>query len=209
MSRRAKRSDPFDAEISRYTNKCVVIIVPEPKRVANLEKHGIDLARFEAEFSWDRYLAVSTRPSRTGRARDRYLGTMGGRVVVAIVSPLGSEALAIISIRPAGTRERRPMTSKVDWSKAASLPADELDRALEEDLDEVDDNPEMTEADLVALEPGRRRPGQRGPGRRPAKVLLALRVDPAALEAWRATGPGWQRRIGDLLLREAPRRDVA
>ena len=51
----------------------------------------------------------------------------------------------------------------------------------------------------------KRRPGQRGPGRRPAKVLLTMRIEPAILEAWKATGEGWQTRIHDLLKREAPK----
>ena len=83
------------------------IIVPEPKRTANLAKHRIDLADFETAFSWDRYLVVAARPGRTGRARERFIGTMHARTVVAIVSPLGSEGLAVISIRPASPRERR------------------------------------------------------------------------------------------------------
>lgn len=84
----------------------MLVIVPETKRVANLAKHGIDLADFEDGFSWDRYLAGATRPSRTGRPRERFIGMMGGRIVAAIVSPLGSEALAVISIRPASEKER-------------------------------------------------------------------------------------------------------
>lgn len=96
------------------------------------------------------------------------------------------------------------MPSKPDWSAAAGLPPEELSRLLEEDRDEVDDNPEMTDADLAALRPGTRRPGQRGPGKRPAKVMMALRVDPSTLAAWRASGSGWQTRVGELLAREAP-----
>ena len=84
----------------------MIIIVPEGKRIANLAKHGIDLADFEDGFSWDRYLAGPARPSRTGRMRDRFIGTLRGSVVVAIVSPLGSEAVAVISIRPANEKER-------------------------------------------------------------------------------------------------------
>lgn len=97
------------------------------------------------------------------------------------------------------------MKHSIDWTKAANLPSDELDRILEADHDEVDDNPIATEAQLAAAQPGKRRPGQRGPGRRPAKVLLTLRLDPATLEAWKATGRGWQTKISDLLAREAPR----
>lgn len=84
----------------------MVILVPEPKRAANLLKHGIDLADFEAGFSWDRYLRLTAHPSATGRMREVWLGRMAGRIVAAVVSPLGTEALAVISIRPANERER-------------------------------------------------------------------------------------------------------
>ena len=97
------------------------------------------------------------------------------------------------------------MKSKPDWTNAASLSPGLLARALEEDHDEVDDNPELTDEQLASAVPGKRRPGQRGPGKRPAKVLLTIRVEPDILEAWRATGEGWQGRIHDLLQREAPK----
>jgi uncharacterized DUF497 family protein len=85
----------------------MVILVPEPKRLANFARHKIDLSDFEHGFSWDRYLAGPAKPSRTGRARERYIGVMAGTVVVAIISPLGTEALTVISIRPANPNERK------------------------------------------------------------------------------------------------------
>lgn len=51
----------------------------------------------------------------------------------------------------------------------------------------------------------KRRPGQRGPGRKPSKVQVTLRLEPEALDAWRGSGAGWQARINDLLVREAPK----
>lgn len=84
-----------------------------------------------------------------------------------------------------------------------------------------DDNPALGDAELAAMRPAgevlppdvyaaltaaepTRRPGQRGPGRRPAKVAVTLRLDPAAIAAWRGSGDGWQSRINDLVVREAP-----
>lgn len=101
------------------------------------------------------------------------------------------------------------MKRKPDWSKAASLPPEELDRLLAEDHDEVDDNPPATDAQLALARPGMRRPGQRGPGRKAAKVMVALRLDPEIAAAWRASGPGWQTRVNDLLAREAPKKRTA
>ena len=50
-----------------------------------------------------------------------------------------------------------------------------------------------------------RRPGGRNPRDRQRKEQLTLRLDAEALAAWRASGPGWQTRIRELLAREAPR----
>jgi uncharacterized protein len=62
---------------------------------------------FETGFSFDRYLAFPARASRTGRTRYRLVGTLFGEpVVVAIVSPLGFEAVSIVSLRIANVKER-------------------------------------------------------------------------------------------------------
>ena len=41
----------------------------EPKRQANLAKHGFDLAEFETAFGFDRFINIPAKPSRTSRAR--------------------------------------------------------------------------------------------------------------------------------------------
>jgi len=83
----------------------------------------------------------------------------------------------------------------------------------QEDWDEVSDNPEMTDAELAELRPlseaepeifallqkrGRGRPRVDAP-----KVNLTLRLDPHIIEAFKATGPGWQTRINEVLARAA------
>ncbi len=79
----------------------------EPKRQANLAKHGFDFAEFEAAFSFDRFLSRPTKPSRTGRERFLLIGRWFETVVVTvIVSPLGTEATDIVSVRRASCRER-------------------------------------------------------------------------------------------------------
>lgn len=40
---------------------------------------------------------------------------------------------------------------------------------------------------------------RRGPGKRPKKALVTLRVDPDVLDGLRASGPGWQTRLSDIL----------
>ena len=39
----------------------------------------------------------------------------------------------------------------------------------------------------------------RGAQKAPTKALVSLRVDRDVLEAWRATGAGWQRRMNEAL----------
>ena len=82
------------------------IVWDEPKRLANLDRHGLDFATFEAGFDFGAYLVLPAAPSRTGRPRHRLVGTSGQTLVCAVVSPLGSEALSLVSLRPASPRER-------------------------------------------------------------------------------------------------------
>jgi uncharacterized protein len=77
------------------------IVWDEPKRLANIAKHGLDLAD-AYDFIWEDALiapAHSTRWKAIGRLHD---GT-----VVVVFAILGSEALSVISMRTAGERERR------------------------------------------------------------------------------------------------------
>lgn len=79
----------------------------EPKRQANLAKHGLDFADFDECFDAETALILPTTPSRTGRVRYKLIGDWKGeRVVVVIVSPLGCEALSLVSLRHAGYAER-------------------------------------------------------------------------------------------------------
>lgn len=78
------------------------IIWDEPKRQTNLAKHGMDFARLTLEF----FLSATVEPTR----QDRFLavGMLEGEMVIAVVfRPMGSEALSVISMRPANMKERR------------------------------------------------------------------------------------------------------
>ena len=50
-----------------------------------------------------------------------------------------------------------------------------------------------------AVEAIRRYRGQRGPQKSPTKELVSLRVDRDVVDAYRATGPGWQTRANAAL----------
>ena len=71
------------------------------KRRANLAKHGLDFADLDVAF----FTAALLRPGHSGRTLA--IGQWRDEMVVAVVfRPLGSEALSIISLRPASARER-------------------------------------------------------------------------------------------------------
>jgi uncharacterized protein len=84
------------------------IVWDESKRLANIDKHGLDFADSEEGFAFDTALRIPARPSNvTGRPRDTLIGHLGSELVVVVVSSLGSEALSLISLRRASPTERR------------------------------------------------------------------------------------------------------
>jgi uncharacterized DUF497 family protein/uncharacterized protein (DUF4415 family) len=84
------------------------IVWDEPKRLANIEKHGLDFADLSLEF----FDNAVVEPAKQGRFLA--FGELDGVVIVAVVfRPLGSEALSVISMRPASKIEREAdMTSR-------------------------------------------------------------------------------------------------
>lgn len=77
------------------------IVIDEPKRRANLAKHGIDFVDAEV-FAWPTCIVV---PARDGRLKA--VGLLKGALVAIIFRRLGTEGLSIISMRPASRTERR------------------------------------------------------------------------------------------------------
>lgn len=89
----------------------MLIVWDEPKRQANLDKHGFDFAEFETSFDFGDFVAKATRASRTGRSRLILIGRWRDAqdvdlIVTAIVSPLGRQAVALVSLRIASEKER-------------------------------------------------------------------------------------------------------
>ena len=77
------------------------IVWDEPKRLANLEKHRLDFAALTDEW----FANAWVEPARDERFRA--LGRLDDGLVVVIFAALGTEALSIISMRPASRQERR------------------------------------------------------------------------------------------------------
>lgn len=84
-----------------------MIVYDEAKRLSNLDKHGLDMDGFCDGFDFRSAIQFGAHVSTTGRERFGFIGWLNGvLVVVAIVSPLGSEALSLVSLRPANVKER-------------------------------------------------------------------------------------------------------
>ena len=81
----------------------------------------------------------------------------------------------------------------------------------QEDWDDVSDNPELTESEIAELKPGKdglppavfaalvNRGGR--PKSELRKVSVTIRLDTHIVEAFKATGAGWQTRMNDVLAR--------
>lgn len=77
------------------------IVWDEPKRIANLEKHGLNFADVDV-FKWE---SATITQSHSGRMKA--IGNLNGRLTVVVYSPRGREAISLVSLRPANFKERR------------------------------------------------------------------------------------------------------
>ena len=179
------------------------IVWEEPKRLANLEKHGLDFADLNETF-FDTALVL---PSHNSSKRWVAIGINIRDAIVVVFARLGGvKASASSACGPqAGTRGSsmpNKVRKKAPYSKR--------------DMREVSDNPELTEADFAKARPFSEafpdlaasiRKG-RGPNKSPTKKLVSLRLSPEVIEHFRSTGAGWQSRI-DETLRKAVKRKAS
>jgi uncharacterized DUF497 family protein len=77
------------------------IVWDEPKRLANLAKHGLDFADVGEGFDWETALVTTAN-----NGRFKAVGMLLGDTVVMIFALLGTEGISIVSLRPASKRER-------------------------------------------------------------------------------------------------------
>jgi uncharacterized DUF497 family protein len=72
----------------------------EPKRQANIAKHGLDFADLTAEF----FLSATVMKAKHGRWAA--IGTLADGTVTTVFATLGTQGISIISLRPASKKER-------------------------------------------------------------------------------------------------------
>ena len=77
------------------------IVWDEPKRLANLAKHGLDFADLNETF-FDKALVLPSYNRRWAGIGKNIRG-----VIVVVFVTLGKEAVSIISMRPASRNERK------------------------------------------------------------------------------------------------------
>lgn len=77
------------------------IIWDEPKRKTVVESRGLDFAELDIGF----FAASTVRPAKAGRLKA--IGEFRGTVLSVIFKPLGTEAISVISMRRAGSKERK------------------------------------------------------------------------------------------------------
>jgi uncharacterized protein len=76
------------------------IVWDEPKRLANLDKHGMDFTRLTLGF----FEGALVYQGNAGRFVA--IGKLSAGAVTVIFRPLGTEAISLISMRPASAKER-------------------------------------------------------------------------------------------------------
>lgn len=79
----------------------MIILWDELKRVSNLAKHGLDFATLTVDF-FEAALITKAKADRL-----KAVGQLPDGTIVVIFATLGSEAISVISMRPANRSERR------------------------------------------------------------------------------------------------------
>lgn len=79
----------------------MLITWDEPKRLANIDKHGLDFAGLTIDF----FLEAVVVPAKAGR--HMAISRLEDGTVAVVFVTLGTEALSVISMRPASKAERR------------------------------------------------------------------------------------------------------
>jgi uncharacterized protein len=77
------------------------IVWDEPKRLANLAKHGLDFADLDTGFFSEAAFGSA------GNGRFVAVGEWAEITITVVFKPLGAEAISVISMRPASRKERR------------------------------------------------------------------------------------------------------
>ena len=90
----------------------MIIVWDEPKRVQNLETHGLDSGDARDPFDFASAQTTASHHGGDDRLRFKSIGVLDNTLVVLVFSPLGTEAISLISLRPASRKERKAYVSR-------------------------------------------------------------------------------------------------
>ena len=82
------------------------ILWDEVKRIANLDKHGLDFADI-IDIDWAHAVIESAKKDQHGRVRLKVIGYFRNGTAAAIFATIGTEAISVNSFRTANQKERR------------------------------------------------------------------------------------------------------
>jgi uncharacterized DUF497 family protein len=77
------------------------IVNDPPKRLENLKRHRLDFEELTVEF----FETAEILPAKRGRYMA--INRLGGHVLTVVFKRLGTEAISVISMRPASRKERK------------------------------------------------------------------------------------------------------
>ena len=87
----------------------MILTWDEPKRLANIDKHGLDFAELTEAFFLNAFVIAAREP------RFKAIGRMGDDTgLVVVFAPLGTQALSIVSMRRASKHERALIDARQD-----------------------------------------------------------------------------------------------
>ena len=169
------------------------IIWDEPKRLANLDKHGMNFADLNERF-FDQAFVLRAKGKRY-----RAIG-VNIRGVICVVSPLtarrpSASSACALRIRMRGRHMKKTAAKKKAPTKGYTA----------SDMRAVSNNPEWTKDDFAKARPfdevfpGMRK--GRGPNKAPTKKAVSLRLSPEVVEHFKRGGPRWQSRIDETLVK--------
>ncbi|MGZ8921690.1 MAG: BrnA antitoxin family protein [Limisphaerales bacterium] len=161
------------------------------KDLVNIGKHGVSLA--EAEFlDWENALIWFDDREDYGEDREIALAGMGNVLFYVAFWKETMECESLVCVeRP--TRRYKSMSPKAKFV----MNSPEEDAAIIAAALSDPDAAPLTGEQLAEFQPARRSRGR--PFSPVTKIPTNLRLDPQVLDAFKATGPGWQTRINDVL----------
>jgi uncharacterized DUF497 family protein len=83
------------------------VVWDDAKRLMNLDTHGLDFSDARDRLVFEDAMLLPGHAGDDGRPRFIAIGPLDGRLVTIVFSPLGSEALSLISLRPTSRKERK------------------------------------------------------------------------------------------------------